>query len=203
MVGAAIDATMNHLGTTLDAVGSGVGSSRATGGSGGAAIVTGDRLGGNSFQRTQSAAADHSLTRSIIASTGIDSPSLSHHRASHTWQEQKTTSVPSGSFISISMTEFCPHETHVRPLVDVFVTCPPLSALSPKQPVPVSQRVPQVSRNRPTYGRLPIDRSPRNRQSRACHLHVRGISTSAFRPPSNTHICTGREDIVCRNPSRT
>jgi hypothetical protein len=51
----------------------------------------------------------------MMPSTVTVSPSLSHHRASHTWHEQNTTSVESGSVIAISMTEFWPQATHVRP----------------------------------------------------------------------------------------
>lgn len=72
-----------------------------------------------------------SLTRSMMPSTETGSPSLFHHLASHTWQEQNMTSVPSGSFISISMTELCPHDTQTKPVSGAFSTCPPLLTSQP------------------------------------------------------------------------
>jgi hypothetical protein len=61
----------------------------------------------------------------MMPSTVTDSPALSHHRVSQMWHEQKFTSVPSGKVMAISITEFCPQDTHVNPESGAFSMMPP------------------------------------------------------------------------------
>lgn len=83
------------------------------------------------FKLERGELAQDSPTRSMMPSTAIVSPSWSHHFASQTWHEQNTTSVPSGSVISISITELCPQDVQTSPPTDAFFTCPPFGSRSP------------------------------------------------------------------------
>ena len=121
-----------------------------------------------------------------MPSTATDSPSRSHQRASQTWQELKIASVPSGSFISIWMTDSDPHSLQIKPSAVAF-----LNSSSPSRSSPRPHRVLVHALN------ASCRRAPAHRRD------GRGTSSAACRPQSSTRTRTARGDTPGTTPSRT
>jgi hypothetical protein len=144
----------------------------------------------------------------MMPSMATASPSLSHQRASHTWQEQNTTSVPSGSFISICMTELCPHDTQTKPVSGAFSTCPPLLKPQPygdpqyASRGAISMDCSERSPSRPAMASTIINRASRLGCLLACPHLFRDTWIAACHLRSNTRTRRDRAGIwymiLCR-----